>query len=238
MTGAGDVERVGDAFDQLRDADALLPEAVPQPVPSTKSDPPRQPAAHPAPAPAFPPAFSLVLYDQPVHPAHLPPAARRALSSSGCSLEAWVLAGGGHMVRIQTATGCVVELICPTAGDRPTRGLLAALPCQGEQTLRRVLPGPAVRYAGSAVAEAQPQHIFTRTWADTISLAQDTRALLAGSDARGQPATTPAPAPTHPLAWLSALQISVRSGQIHIEGTHLLRPGLLVLQTTTVLHLP
>ena len=233
MPGAGDVERAGDPFGQFPDLGPPLPDAV---VPPLSPHHPHHPPGH-ASSSAHACAFSLVLYDQPLHPAHLPPVARRALCSSACSLEGWILAGGGHMVRVQTLTGCVVELICPAHGNRPTRGRLATLPCQGEQTLRRTLPVPGVRYVASAVAETQPEHIFARTWTDTLTLAHDTRALLAGSGPQGRSATVPPPTPAHPLAWLSALQVSHPSGQVHIEGTHLLRAGLLVLQTTTILHL-
>lgn len=175
------------------------------------------------------PVHTLILYRRPLHPELFQMKARKTLTlTGGLEVEAWLLPLG-HMVRVQSKTHCLCELVTDRDNGLPTQGILSSYPTAGDNDYEHVFEDAALLYNSSTQTENLSARIYASTLADQKALAAETRAML-------HTWTLADHAPVPNGTCLSLLEVATYDDELHISSTHMHPANGLVLRTQSVMN--
>ncbi|MBS0191367.1 MAG: DUF2617 family protein [Phycisphaerales bacterium] len=167
-------------------------------------------------------AFSLTVYNRALHPELFPLKNRRVLKHVGLDLEAWLLPGG-HVLRLQSGTSVVCELVRDQEHSVPEGGI-HAFQCASEHDYERSFEAAGVNYIHSIQTETLSETLYDATLEEMREhIKLEGSLTYEWTDATGR--------------CLSAVDMQRHGKQIHAQSFHLVATGGMVVRTQSIFEL-
>ena len=155
--------------------------------------------------------YHMLVFRKALHPEFFGIEGRNRIRHEDYEAESWIFRGG-HSLRFQHNGLCVVEVVLETIEQIPDRGLVATLPCAGEQLV----------YMTTMQTETLSDHLYIGTYKEMLQHARESDSLVSmWTDEYGKPN-------------LSVLDVQATRSELHLQGYHLRSDCGLVLRTQSM----
>lgn len=168
-------------------------------------------------------SYQVVFYGRALHPDLFPLKARKVVRHPAYELEVWVMPGQ-HVLRFESGSICVSELLTDQERNLPATGILAAFLCGGERDFEHTLPKGRAVYMTSVQTETLSENIYRATYEEVAEIGRQASAVAhAWRDDAGR--------------CQSVIDIQRYTSEIHAQSYHLIANQGLVVRTQTIFEL-
>lgn len=165
-------------------------------------------------------AFQTTIYGRALHPELFQLKDRNVLKHAGLELEAWLMPGG-HLLRLQSGTSCLCELLLDQDKAAPEGGKVHSFLCAAEHDYERSFDAAGVHYIHSIQTETLSETLFDATLEEMRLHAKEMQSLVyEWTDATGR--------------CLSAVDMQRHARELHAQSYHLIATGGVVVRTQTI----
>lgn len=165
-------------------------------------------------------AFQTTIYGRALHPELFQIKASKALKHAGLELEAWMMPGG-HLLRLQSGTSCLCELLLDQEKTAPDGGVVHSFLCAAEHDYEKSFEAAGVHYIHSIQTETLSETLFDATLEEMRLHTKEMQSLVyEWTDATGR--------------CLSAIDMQRHGRELHAQSYHLLATGGMVVRTQTI----
>ncbi len=164
--------------------------------------------------------FRLMVYKRPLHPELLNLQVRRVFQHGDYEAECW-LAPSGHVVRFQTDTDALTEVVIEKGDHLPEQGLIYALPCLGEKDFKLEDDGP-LGYVTTIQTESLTDNLYLATFREMLDFARENDALHYEWKDKEGPSS------------LSVLDCQKFKKELHVQSYHMISASSMVLRTQSI----
>lgn len=165
-------------------------------------------------------AFQTTIYGRALHPELFQLKGRKVLKHAGLELEAWLMPGG-HLLRLQSGTSCLCELLLDQDKCAPEGGIVHSFLCAAEHDYEKSFDAAGVHYIHSIQTETLSETLFDATLEEMRLHAKEMQSLgYEWTDGAGR--------------CLSAIDMQRYGRELHAQSYHLLASGGVVVRTQTI----
>ncbi len=164
--------------------------------------------------------FQTTIYGRALHPELFQLKGRRVIQHAGLELESWLMPGG-HLLRLQSGTSCICELLTEHEKTVPEEGIVHAFLCVGEHDYEKPFEAAGVNYIHSIQTEVLSETLFDATMDEMRLHSKEEQSLVyEWTDQTGR--------------CLSAIDVQRHSRELHAQSYHLIATGGMVVRTQTI----
>jgi hypothetical protein len=165
-------------------------------------------------------AFQTTIYGRALHPELFQLKGRKVVKHAGLELEAWMMPGG-HLLRLQSGTSCLCELLLEHEKAAPEGGVVHSFLCAAEHDYEKTFEAAGVHYIHSIQTETLSETLFDATLEEMRLHAKEMQSLIyEWTDNTGR--------------CLSAVDMQRYGRELHAQSYHLLATGGVVVRTQTI----
>lgn len=164
--------------------------------------------------------FQTTLYNRALHPEFFTLKGRRVLKHNPLELEAWLLPGG-HLLRLQTGTSCLCELMMEVEKSVPEGGKVHSFICAAEHDYEKTFEPAGIHYIHSIQTETLSESLYDATLEEMRLHAKENASLVyEWTDGTGR--------------CLTAIDMQRHAREVHAQSYHLIATGGVVVRSQTI----